>query len=70
MRATYKKTYRELDSFAQNEDDYAGSLLGNVYNMYRSLPEEHDAHSIEDLVQSDLKALIGHAGKNSSREAT
>jgi hypothetical protein len=62
MRATYKKTFGEMDSFAQREDDGPGAIRDNVYRMYRNLPEEHDAHSIEDLVDAALKNRIGHPG--------
>lgn len=67
MRATYKKTYGEMDSFAQSEDDDPNANRDNVYNMYRSLPEENDAHAIEDLVVQDLKTRIGHAGSENER---
>jgi hypothetical protein len=67
MRATYKKTFGEMDSFAQREDDPDDAIRDNVYRMYRNLPEEHDAHSIEDLVQTALKNRIGHAGSANQR---
>ena len=51
MRATYKKTYSELDTWAQGPD--------GPYRVYRDLPEENDAHGIEDLVQAELFQRIG-----------
>ncbi len=67
MRATYKKTYSEMDSFAQAESDAPDALRDNVYLMYRSLPEEHDAHAIEEMVVTNLTARIGHAGHENKR---
>lgn len=67
MRATYKGTYGEMDSFAQSEDDDPNAIRENVYNMYRSLPEENDAHAIEDLVVQALTTSIGHAGSENER---
>ena len=60
MRATYKKTYAEMDAFAQAVDDDDEAIRPNVYNMYRSLPEEVDAHGIEDKVQEGIYALVGN----------
>jgi hypothetical protein len=52
MRATYKKTYSELDSWAQG---------GNgPYHIYRDLPEENDAHGVEDLIEAALYSAIGN----------
>lgn len=67
MRATYKKTLSEMDTFAQAEDDDVNTIRANVYNMYRSLPEENDAHAIEELVDRDLTARIGHPNSKSLR---
>ncbi len=52
MRATYKKTYSEMDGWAQGSD--------GPYKIYRDLPEENDAHGIEDKVQATLYTLIGN----------
>jgi len=52
MRATYKKSFSELDTWAQGDD--------GPYRVYRDLPEENDAHGIEDLVQTALYARIGN----------
>jgi hypothetical protein len=51
MRATYKKTYAELDGWAQGAD--------GPYQIYRDLPEENDAHGIEDQVQAGIYLKIG-----------
>ncbi len=52
MRATYKKTFSEMDTWAQGDD--------GPYRIYRDLPEENDAHGIENRVQSDLYQRIGN----------
>lgn len=52
MHATYKKSFSELDTWAQGDD--------GPYRVYRDLPEENDAHGIEDLVQAALYTRIGH----------
>lgn len=52
MRATYKKTYSEMDDWAQSSK--------GPYRIYRDLPEENDAHGIEDLVKTALYAAIGN----------
>jgi hypothetical protein len=52
MRATYKKTFSELDTWAQGND--------GPYRIYRDLPEENDAHGIEAWVESGLYQRIGH----------
>jgi hypothetical protein len=52
MRASYKKTFSEMDSWAQGDD--------GPYRIYRDLPEENDAHGIEKLVQAGIYQWIGH----------
>jgi hypothetical protein len=42
------------------------------YKIYRDLPEEHDAHEIERLVERRIIQMIGHnfnANKNKRRSA-
>jgi len=52
MRATYKKTFSEMDTWAQGDD--------GPYRIYRDLPEENDAHGIEDVLQAELYRRIGN----------
>ncbi len=52
MRATYKKTYSELDGWAQGPD--------GPYKVYRDLPEENDAHGIEDVLQVRVYMRCGN----------
>jgi hypothetical protein len=60
MRATYKKTYNEMDVFAQHAEDAGGAMRRNVHLMYRALPEENDAFGVEELINQDLTMRIGH----------
>jgi hypothetical protein len=59
MRATYKKTYSEMDVFAQRADDAPDALRRNVHLMYRALPEENDAFGVEELIHRELMMRIG-----------
>ncbi|MCA9539583.1 MAG: hypothetical protein KC620_11885 [Myxococcales bacterium] len=63
MRATGKKTYSEMDAWAQDDD----SDRERVNRMYRDLPEENDAHGIEEKVAAEIVQRIGHATDRSRR---
>jgi hypothetical protein len=52
MRSTFKKTLGEMGAWAQSD--------AGPYKIYKGLPEEHDAHSIEALVVSGITTRIGH----------
>ena len=52
MRSTYKRTLGNINRWAQSDH--------GPYKIYRDLPEEHDAHEIEKLVEAALKNRIGH----------
>jgi len=52
MRSTFKKTLGEMSAWAQSD--------AGPYKIYRALPEEHDAHSIEDLIVKGITTRIGH----------
>jgi hypothetical protein len=52
MRSTYKRTLGGMNEWAQSDH--------GPYKIYRDLPEEHDAHEIENLIKARITQAIGH----------
>jgi hypothetical protein len=57
LRADFKKTLHEMDELAQNHGNNSGFRMKA---MYHALPEELDAHSIEEMVSEAIVLQIGH----------
>jgi hypothetical protein len=57
LRADFKKTLHEMDSLAQEHGNNSGFRMKA---MYHALPEENDAHAIEEMVSGAIVLQIGH----------
>ncbi len=64
MRSNYKKTLSEMDAFAQ---DHHLNPSMRLKAMYKALPEEIDAHAIEEMAADAITQRIGRPSSRYER---